>query len=124
MATDGPRHAHVLAHFMPLEALEKVNALAQRFQREERFRAYVARRLWFIAPAMGLIAVFFFGLVFILLSSVVHDYGLAGTPPGYIGIGIAVLVWLVLSGGFIYAMFAGLERRSEKYGPRDSAKYI
>jgi 4-amino-4-deoxy-L-arabinose transferase-like glycosyltransferase len=112
-----PKHGHVLLHLMPVEALAKVNALANRFQREERFRHYVARRLWFIAPAMGMIAVFLFGLVFTALASVVQAYGLAETALGYAGVLVCVMLWLLLSGGCIYFMFAELERRAEKVAP-------
>jgi 4-amino-4-deoxy-L-arabinose transferase-like glycosyltransferase len=115
--TDGHKHAHVLLHLMPAEALEKVNALALRFQREERFRSYVARRLWFIAPAMGLIAVFLFGLVFTALGQVMHAFALAGTPLGYAMVALCVMLWLLLSGGCIYFMFAGLERRALSGSP-------
>lgn len=114
--TRNPRPAHVLLHMMPMEALQKVNALAERFQREERFRSYVARRLWFIAPAMGFVAVFLFGVVFAAMALVVQAYALAGTPIGYAAVVLCVLLWLLLSVGCMYFMFAELERRAAKAG--------
>jgi len=53
--------AHVLRHFLPRTVLEEIGALSASFERNEAYRVYVLKRMWFIIPL---------ALLFVYVSSI------------------------------------------------------
>ena len=113
MGNPEPRPAHVLAHFLPADVLRQANALAQRLQRDEVFRSYVAKHVWFVLP------VAFLATLLILVCTVAAMlFALELFPQpvepfvGYTVVLIAVFAWLTFTIWMLYGFFSWLEKRA------------
>ena len=100
----------LLGHFLPQQALGELRDRALRFQRDEQFRIYLLRRLWFIIP-IAIVSVLAgtacaAGAMLLLLRFVPQP------SPGWLVFGIGALVWFATIIPQIVALFAWLHRRA------------
>ena len=115
-----PKADHVLFHFMPVEVLAKARALAVRFQKEEAFRTYVSRRLWWVFPfSFAVLVVGFFALFYGAALAAQAFF----PPPvpalaRYMLLPVVLVPWTVLSLGFLYVFLGWLEKRAGVSGRR------
>ena len=103
----------LLRHFLPRHVLRELREQALSFQRNELFRAYVLRRMWFVIPL---------SLVFVLIGSAcaagVIDFllGLVTQPPArwfvVIVLCLGAAVWFASIISQLYVLFACLERQA------------
>jgi len=105
----------LLSHFLPPHVLWDLREQALSFQRDELFRAYVLRRMWFVIPL---------SLVFTLIGSacavgvVTLLFGLVVQPaPRWfvvIALCFGAVVWLASIISQLYVLLTWLERQASR----------
>jgi hypothetical protein len=112
--TDTSRRAsaHALAHFLPPGILCTAHGLSLRYQREERFRKYVATRVWAIVP----VAILMVALSLVCATgALLAVLRFASAEAGWTKF-LLLLLWLGIFFGGVLAqlilLFSILERRA------------
>jgi len=105
--------AELLTHFLPQHVLQELRGRALLLQKDEQFRIYLLRRLWFVIP-IALVSVLI-GLACTAGSMIFLFLFVAQPVPGWLvalifGIGALVGVAVIVSQ--LYALLAWLERRA------------
>ena len=101
--------AELLGHFLPQQALGELRDRALHFQREEQFRIYLLRRLWFIIP-IAIVSVLA-GTACAAGAMLLLRF-LPQPAPGWLVFGVGALVWLATIIAQIVALLAWLHRRA------------
>jgi hypothetical protein len=105
----------LLGHFLPQQVLRRLREQALSFEREERFRAYVLRRTWFVLPLLLVFVAVATACALVAASLLLR---LAAPPAApwltitafFLGAAVWVTAILVQA----YWLFAWLERRAAK----------
>lgn len=105
----------LLGHFLPQHVLRRLREQALSFEREERFRAYLLRRAWFVLPLLLVFAAVgtacALGAASLLLRLAAPPAASWFTITAFF-LGAAVWVTVILVQA--YWLFAWLERRAAK----------
>jgi len=117
MSSENPHSGalDLLSHFLPRHVLRELREQALSFRRNELFRRYVLRRMWFVIPL---------SLVFVLIGSacaagvIAFLRGLVAQPPARWFV-VTVLcfgaaVWIASIVSQLYVLFAWLERQASR----------
>jgi len=114
MSSENPHSGarDLLSHFLPRHVLRELQEQALSFQRDELFRAYVLRRMWFVIPL---------SIVFVLIGSacaagaIAFLLGLVEPAPRWfvvIVLCFGAALWLASIMSQVCVLFAWLERRA------------
>ena len=106
---------NVLVHFLPIEVLQRARALAQRLQREEVFRVYVLKRIWFVLPVAFITVVGLFGIAVVAMGSFIRTLGPFTQPIRYSIAAVGMAMWMAVTVWFLYIFFSWLERRALRH---------
>lgn len=86
---------HVLTHFLPSKVLVDIRGLSASFERDEAFRVYVLKRMWFVIPL---------GLLFFYVSSI-YSFNLFLFCFSALGITSSTSDWILYCLLGIFAVF-------------------
>lgn len=103
---------HVITQLLPVEALRKLNALAQRLQREEIFRTHLQERAWLVLPACIFLTFMILGVCIALVvgaSFILEPTTRWAKVALFTG---GLLLWLVSTLFAIYRYFLFLEQEA------------
>jgi len=119
MNIPAPQHSNqalqLLSHYVPRDVLAKARNLAQKYEQEEAFRAYLLKKIWVVLPAAFLFFAFSVAVVvllYIVIARLAPDASLLRA------IFIILAIPLVIAGFLlqIYLLFSKLQQRAEREG--------
>jgi hypothetical protein len=104
---------HVIAHFLPVDVLREVHALAKRMQRDEVCRRYLQRNIVFVLPASAFITLglFFLTVKAMLIVTGLFDQPITRSVAIFTFVGGAV-TWIAATIGALYLFFSYLEKEA------------
>jgi uncharacterized membrane protein (DUF485 family) len=114
---------HVLSHLMPAKVLAQLRALAQKYQREEIFRSYVARRAWFLVPIASVFTLLILVTVVAAMLLTLRLFSpLIGPLTKHVVFVVGAIVWIGLTIAMLYVSFSWLAKRALRRYERKSVR--
>jgi magnesium-transporting ATPase (P-type) len=103
----------LLAHFLPRQVLQELHERARALQKDEQFRIYLLRRLWFVIPIV-FISVLIGSACAIGTMFALHRFAPSPAPGWLVTVVFAAgaLVWVASITAQLYVLLAWLHRRA------------